>query len=259
MGYPKMTIVLGLVIALLAGIYIAGIEPKRAAAALNPPAMQAQPGAVLVIGGTRGTGLEVARILRQRGDDVVVLARPGSDAGEAGKTGARVVRGDALNPADLTAALGAGQFRAVVSTLGARTLKEQRPDYDGNRNAVDAARVAGVRRFVLITVIGAGDSLQAAPWIARRFLKNVIVDKTKAEDYLQASGLDYTIIRPGGLLDKEAQAKAYLTEDTGSMSWIRRTDLARLIVQSLDDPRAAGKTYHAFDPDRTRFWAIPTN
>lgn len=43
------------------------------------------------------------------------------------------------------------------------------------------------------------------------------------------------------------------------MSWIRRADLGRLVVQALDDPRAIGKVYHAHDPDRTRFWAIPMN
>ena len=63
------------------------------------------------------------------------------------------------------------------------------------------------------------------------------------------------------LLDQNqmAQGKAYLTEDTQSMSWIRRADLAALTVQALDDPRSIGKVYHAFDPDRTRFWSIPAN
>ena len=120
-------------------------------------------------------------------------------------------------------------------------------------------RAAGTRRFILVTVVGAGDSLDAAPWFARRFLKIVIADKSQAEDYLRASGLDYTIVRPGGLLNKEAQGRAYLTGDTRAMSWIRREDLARLLVQALDDPKAIGKVYHAFDPDRTRFWAIPLN
>jgi len=124
---------------------------------------------------------------------------------------------------------------------------------------VDAARNAGVSRFVLVTVIGAGESYNAAPWIARRFLDKVIVDKSKAEDYLKASGLAFTIIRPGGLMDKEAEGRAFLTEDTRAMSWIRRADLGRLTVQALDDPRSIGRIYHAHDPDRTRFWAIPMN
>ena len=257
--YPKLTIFLGLILLLVAWVGISGMEGDRPRAALEP--MSATPGAgsVLVIGGTRATGLEVVRLLRARGDDVVVLVRPASDASQVESLGARVARGDALNPADLTAALGGGQFRAIVSTLGARSLDGPRPDFDGNRNAVDAARMAGVKRFVLVTVIGAGESVDATPAIARYVLRNVIPEKTKAEDYLKTSGLDYTIVRPGGLLDKEAQGKAYLTPDTRAMSWIRRADLAVLTVQALDDPRAIGKVYHAFDPDRTRFWSIPMN
>ena len=254
-----MTVFLGVVALLVAWVVISGIEGKREAAALNPVSSTPGSGAVLVIGGTRATGLEVVRQLRARGDEVAVLVRPGSDGSAAEQLGAHILRGDAMNQPDIAAALASGQFRAVVSTLGARAVKGARPDFEGNRNAVDAARSAGVRRFVLVTVIGAGDSYDASPWIARRILDTVMKEKTKAEDYLKTSGLDYTIIRPGGLLDKEAQGRAYLTEDTRSMSWIRRSDLARLTVQALDDPRAIGKTYHAFDPDRTRFWSIPAN
>lgn len=250
-----LMVVLGLVLWLLAS----GIEGERQDAGLAPVSSQPGTGAVLVIGGTRASGLEVVRILRARGDEVVVLARPASDASEAERLGARIARGDAMNPPDLAAALASANFRAVVSTLGARSVDGPRPDFAGNRNAVEAARAAGVRRFVLVSVIGVGDSSDAAPWIARRFLKNVIIEKARAEDYLIASGLDYTIIRPGGLLDKEAQGRAYLTTDTRSMSWIRRADLGRLVVQALDDPAAIGKVYHAFDPERTRFWAIPLN
>lgn len=259
MRYPKLTILLGLILVLVLWVLLSGMEPDRPVAELNLPLTQPGEGAVLVIGGTRATGLEVVKFLRARGDDVVVLVRPSSDATPVEALGARVVRGDAMEPADLAAALAAGPYRAVISTLGARSVDGPRPDFIGNRNAVDAARNAGVKRFVLVTVIGAGDSLDAAPWIARRLLKDVIVEKTKAEDFLKTSGLDYTIIRPGGLLDKEAQGRAYLTEDTRAMSWIRREDLARLTVQALDDPRAIGKVYHAHDPDRTRFWSIPRN
>jgi len=254
--YPKLSIFLALVAALLVWILVAGIEPERTDAGLAPVAAQPGAGAVFVIGGTRATGLEVVRLLRARGDEVAVLARPTSDASAAEALGARILRGDAMQPAELAAAMASDSFRAVVSTLGARATDGPRPDFEGNRNAVDAAKAAGIRRFVLVTVIGAGGSLDAAPWMARRFLKNIIGEKTKAEDYLRESGLDYTIIRPGGLLDKEPQGRAFLTADTHAMSWIRRADLARLVVQALDDPAAINKVYHAHDPDRTRFWAL---
>lgn len=259
MKYPKLRIFLGLLLVLVAWVYFSGIEGDRPRADLDPVSSTPGEGAVLVIGGTRGTGLDIVRLLEGRGDDVAVLVRPSSDASEVEAAGARVVRGDALNPDDMTAVLASGDFRAIVSTLGARNLDGPRPDFEGTRNSVDAARAAGVSRYVLVTVIGAGDSYDASPAIASYVLRNIIPEKTKAEDYLKTSGLDYTIIRPGGLLNKEAEGRAYLTEDTESMSWIRRSDLAVLTVQALDNPRAIGKIYHAFDPDRTRFWSIPTN
>jgi uncharacterized protein YbjT (DUF2867 family) len=258
MRYPKLTIFLGLLLALAAWVVISGMEPERARAELNPVSARPGEGSILVLGGTRATGLEVVRLLRSRGEDVVVLARPQSDATAAEATGARIVRGDALEPADLAAAFRSGRFRAVISTLGGK-LKEKRADFPGNRNAIDAARAAGVPRYIVVTVIGAGESREVAPWIARRVLKDVIPEKTLAEEYLRTSGLAFTIIRPGGLLGKEAEGHAYLTEDTQAMSWIRRADLAVLTVQALDDERAIGKVYHAFDPNRTRFWSIPVN
>lgn len=255
-----MMIVLGILAVLAAWLLISGMEGKRERAALDPPAAVPGQGAVLVIGGTRATGLEIVKVLRARGDDVVVLAREGSDATAAERLGARIVRGDAMSPADLAAAFapsGPGEgYRAVVSTLGGRSVDGERPDFDGNRNVIDAARVAGVRRFVLVTVIGAGDSFKAAPWLSRRFLDRIMEAKTRAEDYLKASRLDYTIIRPGGLLDGEPEGRSYLTADTRAMTWIRRSDLALLAVQALDDRDSIGAVYHAFDPDRTRFWAM---
>jgi len=259
MRYPKTKMFLGLIAAAILWIVVSGIEPDRADAGLAPVSTQPGNGAVLVIGGTRATGLEIVKLLRARGDDVIVLARPDSKTADAESTGARIARGDAMNPGDFAAIFAGGGIRAVVSTLGARPLEGPRPDFEGNRNAIDAAKAAGVSRYVLVSVIGAGDSWDTAPWVAQQFLKNLFPEKTRAEDYLRASGLAYTIIRPGGLLEKEAQGRVYLTPDTGAMSWIRRADLARLSVQALDDPDAIGQVYHAHDPDRTRFWSIPLN
>ncbi|MCC5794716.1 MAG: SDR family oxidoreductase [Chromatiales bacterium] len=256
MRYPKLTVFLAIVVIIVAWILISGHEPARENAGLAPMSGQPGEGPVFVIGGTRGTGLEIVRILRERGENVAILAREGSSTAAAEALGARIVRGDAMNPPDLQAALADGGYRAVISTLGGGVRGGPRPDFEGNRNAVDAARAAGIRRFVLVTVIGAGESYRAAPFIARRFLAEVIVDKTRAEDFLKTSGLDYTIIRPGGLLNHPAEARSFLTPDTRAMSWIGRQDLARLTVQALDDPAAVDQVYHAHDPDRTRFWAM---
>ena len=111
-----------------------------------------------------------------------------------------------------------------------------------------------MHRFVLVTVIGAGDSYEAAPLPSRGVLKEVIVLKTRAEDYLRASGLAYSIIRPGGLGSGRPHGQAYLTTDPQAFSYIARSDLARLVVAALDSPDAAGKTFTAYDPTRRTIW-----
>ena len=253
-GLPRAIAVA--LVAAAAVIGISGYEGPRVDAGLAPPATTPGTGPVLVIGGNRDTGLEIVRRLRARGEAVSVFVRPGSDANAAAALGARVLRGDALRPTDLAAALATDRYRAVVSTLGRSKAGGPRADDAGNRHAIDATRAAGLRRFVLVTVIGAGDSRDAAYFLARRALGRVMADKTVAEDYLRASGLDYTIVRPGGLLNGADSGRAYLTPDVGSFSWIRRADLARLVVQALDDPQAHGRVYHAFDPGLTRFWNV---
>jgi len=208
-------------------------------------------GPILVFGGTRGTGLEIVRQLRERGETVTVAVRRTSNTTELQKLGVETVIADALEAETVQAAMSSQTFAAVVSTLGTtRGEQDKRPDFIGNRNVMDAAKAAGVQRFVFITVIGTGNSADAAPRPSRNFLKEVIALKSQAEDHLRASGLDYTIIRPGGLGDVPATGTAVLVDDPAAFSYIGRIDLANLAVQALGDPATIGKTYTAYDPSR---------
>jgi uncharacterized protein YbjT (DUF2867 family) len=229
-----------------------------AAEAPDPPEKSPAPapeGGIFVAGGTRATGLEIVRLLRERGEPVTVLARPSSDTSAVEATGATVIKGDALVADEVRAALTAGHFQAVISTLGASKGDAPPPDYSGNRNLIDAAKAAGVERFVLITAIGVGNSEGAPPSISRWMLKDVIERKNEAEQYLIASGLSYTIIRPGSLLDKPPSGKAVLAQDPTTFSWISRADLARLVVDALYDRTTVNRTFSAFDPTREHFWS----
>jgi len=211
---------------------------------------------ILVVGGTRGTGLEIVKLLKSRGRNLTVMARPTSDIAALEALGVPVIRGDALNADQARSALVPGRYSTVISTLGARTKEPVRPDFQGNRNLIDAAKAANVPRFLMVTVIGAGNSSESPPVVAKWFLKDVIELKSQAEDYLKASGLEFTIIRPGGLLDKPPSGKAVLSEDPDTFSWIARADLAQLVADALDDRKTIGRTYSAFDPTRERFWAM---
>ena len=235
-------------------------------------------GRILVVGGTRGTGLEVVKKLKAMGEEVVVTVRLTSNTEALDELGIETVVMDALIPEQVQAAVTEGNFSAIVSTLGtsasdlpvrSNPLKglifgqtkmdpNKRPDFVGNRSLVDAASAAGIERFVLVTVIGAGDSADAVPWPARRGHNDVTPLKTKAEDYLRDSGLAYTIIRPGGLGPRNlaATGTARLTEDAKSFSYMGRGDLAELTIAALGDPATSGKTYTSYDPSRLYLWDL---
>lgn len=202
---------------------------------------------VLIAGATRGTGLEVARLLAARSEAVTVLVRPTSGLQDLQQLPVRLCRGDVLDPQAVQAAVASGTFRAIVCTVGGKR-GEPRPDYQGTRNLVDAARAAGIHRFVFVTAVGAGDSRPSVHPKVLEFLGPVLDEKTRGEDYLTASGLEYTILRPGGMGDDPASGTAVLTEDRSVMGVINRADLARLVVRCLDDPATIGHTFHAFDP-----------
>jgi len=229
----------------------APLKPVEVAEALAPPRE-----GVIVFGGNRATGLEVVKNLVARGEKVAVMVRPGSDAAELEKLGVTVVRGDAMKPEDAAKAAASAYYKAAVSTLGgAGTDPASRPDFIGNKNVIDAAKAAGIPRFVLVTVIGTGTSKPAAPLFSRLVLRQVLPLKEQAENYLIQSGLAYTIIRPGGLLNRPAEGKSVLTEDAGKFSWMIRADLGKLVADAVYDPAAVNKIYTAFDPTRDTFFS----
>jgi nucleoside-diphosphate-sugar epimerase len=219
----------------------------------EPAAPAKADGGILIFGGTRNTGLEVAKHLRARGDIVTVFVRPESDRSALVPLGVRFVVGDAVVADDVHAAFANTRYRAVITTLGCFKC-DVPPDFLGNRNVFDAARDDGIQRVIMISSIGAGDSADALPWIAKWALEDVLVLKTRAEDYLQATGVPYTIIRPGGLKDDEPTGNAVLTEDPMAMGIVTRRDLAQLVVGALDDPTSSKKIYSALDSEFSWPW-----
>lgn len=204
---------------------------------------------ILLFGASQRTGLEIARLLTARGDRVTCFVRPTSDRAGLEKLPVEFVVGDVRNADDVVAAFAAGSYRAVINTIGGARGDSPRPDFIGTRNIVDAALKSGVRRMLMVTVIGAGDSRGAVSENVMKFLGPVIEEKTKAEDCLTASGLDATILRPGGMSSDPATGTAIKTEDHSAMGIIHRADLAALVVECLDDDSTIGRIYHTVDPE----------
>jgi uncharacterized protein YbjT (DUF2867 family) len=208
---------------------------------------------ILIFGATRGTGLEVAKILRAKGEAVTALVRPSADPAELEALGVSVVTGDAMEADSVAAAFASGDFRAAIVSL-ARKRSEQgpRPDGVGAHNVADAA---GSVHVLMISGIGAGDSQSAVAPKVLEVLGEVMAIKGEAEDYLMQSGVPATVLRPGGMTHDPASGTAIKTDDHTVMGVINRADLAQLTVDCIDDPDTIGKIYHTVDPKIT--WKAP--
>ncbi len=208
---------------------------------------------VLVFGATGKLGTEIVRDFREHGDQVTAFVRASSDRSQLEPLGVNFAVGDVLDPATVQAAFQAGNFDAAIATISGLSV----PDLDrqGNINVADAAVAAGVQRVILISTVGAGDSREAAPLISRLALSRILPQKTAAEEHFRASGLSYTIIRPGGLPPGVVPTgRGLLSDDPATMGFIKRPDLARLVVAVLHDDRTIGKTLAAVDPGLQRPW-----
>jgi len=204
---------------------------------------------VFLAGGTRGVGLEIARLLVGR-YAVRALVRPGSERTALADLGAEIVEGDALDADAVARALQVGPVAAAISTVGGKPQDGDRADYAGNRNLIDAAAAAGVGKFLLVSSIGAGESAIALPPQAKDALAAVLAEKERAEQHLQASGLTYVVVRPGGLLSEVATGTAVLTEDCRVAGSIARADVAELVCRCLVAEAANNKILSALDRDR---------
>ncbi|MCP4001515.1 MAG: SDR family oxidoreductase [Gammaproteobacteria bacterium] len=203
---------------------------------------------ILVFGASQRTGLETVKMLRGRGDKVRAFVRPSSDCSGLDELGVEYATGNVLDAESVDGAVGAGNIRAIVCTIGG-SRTEPRPDVDGAHNIVNAALHHGVQRIVLVTAIGAGDSRAAINDNVWKFLGPVLELKTQAEACLSDSALDWTILRPGGMGSEPATGTAIKTEDHAVMGMIQRADLAALIIDCLDDDQTIGRIYHTIDPE----------
>ena len=206
---------------------------------------------IFLAGSSRGVGREIAKLLLENEPPSVnlkVLLRNPTYAVELEALGANVAFGDALNYADVEASLQGNAIDVVITTMGGLPSdRGERADCEGNKNLIDAAVKTGVKKFILVSSIGSGNSVVALAPQVLITLGAILKEKEKAEQHLVASGLTYTIIRPGGLKSEIATGNAVLTEDPTVSGIIHRADVAKLVFDCLNSDRANNKVFSAID------------
>jgi uncharacterized protein YbjT (DUF2867 family) len=194
----------------------------------------------------------VVQALRAQGRDVRALVRRPERGKHLAAMGAELVTGDVTDPVSLRAAVdGCTHVVHLVAILTGSTADFQRVMTLGTANVIAAAKDAEIERFVLMSALGSSET--PIPYFA---------SKAAMEQEAVQSGLEYTIFRPsfifgsdGGALPLFIKQVRYSPIVTVIGSGVQRIqpiwveDVAEYFSRSVDDPRAADKTFELGGPD----------
>ncbi len=190
---------------------------------------------VLVFGALGKTGKAVVERAVIAGHEVTAFVRI-SDGANA--LNVIVANGDATNRSDVDAAMRGQQ--AVIDTIGGKTpWKHTTLEATAAGTIVASMKANGVRRLLVTSMLGVGDSKKNAPLFVRlllpTFLRGADKDKSAMEVAVEASGLDWTILRPAILTDDVATGHVRVLQEgtLEKVHKITREDVASFLVDQL--------------------------
>jgi uncharacterized protein YbjT (DUF2867 family) len=190
---------------------------------------------VAIAGGHGQIALRLARLLSDRGDEVLSLIRNSDHADDVRATGAEPVILDLESASEEDVAAATAGVDAVVFAAGAGpgsgSERKLTMDYGGAVKLIAAGA-----RYVMVSSMGADPDAPGDDTFAV-----YLQAKGKADAELRESGLDYTIIRPGRLTNDAGTGRVALSEH-GESGEIPRDDVAAVIAATLSAPNTIGKT-----------------
>jgi uncharacterized protein YbjT (DUF2867 family) len=201
---------------------------------------------ILVTGATGGIGRRVVRLLRQQEKSVRSFVRLSSRYSELEHRGSEIFIGDLRREKDIQQACRGVQYIISAHGSGSDALSL---DYRANIELIEQAKVNGVQHFVFISVLGADRGYEDAP---------VFKAKRAVEKYLQASGVNYTILRPAGLASnlltlaerfRETGLYLLIGDPKNRTSIVSTDDLAKIAVDSLTVEGARNQTLAVGGPE----------
>jgi uncharacterized protein YbjT (DUF2867 family) len=194
---------------------------------------------IFVAGATGKTGKQIVKqLVEQTDQDVAVtaLVRDRSRGRTILPDNTELIVGDILKPTTFESAL--AECNVVICATGASpSLDPTGPyqvDYEGTKNLVDAAKKYGIEHFVLVSSLCTSKFFHPLNlfWL-------ILYWKKQAENYLQASGIPYTIVRPGGLKEEDNADNIIMSQaDTLFEGSIPRQKVAQVCIAALAQPAA---------------------
>ncbi|MFI9380911.1 NAD(P)H-binding protein [Kutzneria sp. NPDC052558] len=198
---------------------------------------------VVIAGGHGQIALELERLLSARGDSPVGLVRNPAHADDLAAVGAEAVVCDLESATADELAAHLKNADAVVFSAGAGpnsgTDRKDTVDRAAAVLLADAASLAGIRRYLLVSSMGVGRPLAAGSdesWAA------YMAAKTAAEDAVRGCDLDWTVLRPGGLTNDAPTGRVRLEAPSTMRGTVTRADVAAVLLALLDAPATAGLT-----------------
>ena len=197
---------------------------------------------VAVAGGHGKIALRLLRLLSQRGDRGLGLIRNPDQASDLEAVGAMPVGADLENLDTDAIATSITGCDAIVFAAGAGpgsgSARKRTVDYGGAVKLIDACKSLGIRRYLMVSAMGARDPAARGPEMQPYYEA-----KLEADEALIASGLDYTIVRPGMLTDDSGTGRIEAAEELERIGNIPRDDVAATLAACLDADNTIGKSF----------------
>jgi cytosine deaminase len=195
---------------------------------------------VAIAGGHGQIALRLGRILSARGDEVVALIRNPDHGDDVRGTGAEAVVIDLEQASDGDVAQAIVGCDAVVFAAGAGPgsgpERKETVDFGAAAKLIAAAQQAGASRYVIVSSMGADADADGDDTFSV-YLRA----KGRADDAVRSSGLDWTVVRPGGLINDPGSGRVALGEQM-PRGQVSRDDVAAVLAEVLDSPNTVGRT-----------------
>lgn len=192
-----------------------------------------------IVGGHGKIAMRLAKILADRGDSPRGIIRKTEQAKDLEEIGAEPIVLDIENVDDISDALAGAD--AVVFAAGAGPgsgpARKRTVDYGGAVKLAEGCIVKGIRRYLMISSIG---SNRPDTWSDE--MRPYLEAKAEADKFLMETGLDYTIIRPGGLTDDPGTGKVQVA-DQADYAKVPRDDVAATLAACLTADNTIGKAF----------------
>jgi len=195
---------------------------------------------VLVAGANGTTGKKIVSILKNNGHyEPIAMVRKKEQIAHFKDNKVQTILADLeKDVSDVT-----NGIDRVIFAAGSGGKKVEEVDQNGAIKLVDAAKNSNVKKFVMLSSMGADNPEEASD------LKAYLKAKHNADEHLKQSGLEYAIVRPGALTNDDGNGKIAIDNKLNKSGEIPRRDVAETLVGSLEDSVAKNKTFEILKGD----------